>query len=129
MNFRLFTASVVIAAALAPPGQAQLVLCSLNPNSPTALMPPDLTIELDGAQATVAHSWEDGPLFHDVSVTDNGDRKQMTFTLPFNVNARTAMVHYTLTFFLSRQQLSIVAAAGAGFEGNFRGRYSCAPLE
>jgi hypothetical protein len=92
-------------------------------------MPPDVVVDFDGASATVAHGWTEGQRLHEVTVAENGNRRRMAFTLPFSVRTRTAMVHYTLTYFTDRQELRISANAGAGFEGNFRGVYGCNPVQ
>lgn len=110
------------------PLSAQAVLCSLTPTSPDAVMPPDILINFQDATAVVAHAWNDGQRLHEVTVASTGNRRSMGFTLPFSVNTRTAMVHYTLIFFVDRQELRVSANAGSGFDGNFRGVYGCRPV-
>ena len=124
-SFALLCAVMFLVATAS---QAETVMCTLTPSSNDAGMPPEVVLDFEGGGATIAHGWYEGPLYHEVPVADGGNRRQMGFTLPFPFRTRTVMVHYTAIYFPGQQRLSLNAAAGAGFEGNFRGTFSCAPL-
>lgn len=126
MIFRFFPLAVVFCCMAG--SASALIQCQLTQGNNNGNMPPVIVISHDAQtnEATVGHSWIDGPMQHTTTANPTANGFELTVRAPLRAAGRTIRVSLRMDYNRGTRRLNGRMMAPAGFAGSIRGDYACA---